>query len=79
MEAVVGVEETGAVGEGVEMRVDSERGTGYKWPVEPGEHPDKAGDQKPEITKTGECRRFHGLLKQVIKAQPLRRVKAVDK
>ena len=35
--------------------------------------PDKAEDKKPEITKTIEYRRFHKLLKQVVKAPPLRR------
>ena len=38
-------------------------------------NPDKAEDKKPEITKTTEYRRFHKLLKQVIKAPPLRRAK----
>jgi len=32
-----------------------------------------AEDQKPDITKTKEYRRFHKLLKQVIKAPPLRK------
>ena len=35
--------------------------------------PDKAEAQKPAITKTTEYRRFHKLLKQVIKAPPLRK------
>jgi hypothetical protein len=37
---------------------------------------DKVADQKPDITKTTEYRRFHKLLKQVIKAPPLRKGKA---
>jgi hypothetical protein len=37
--------------------------------------PDKVEDKKPDITKTTEYRRFHKLLKQVIKAPPLRTVK----
>lgn len=37
--------------------------------------PDKAEDQKADITKTTEYRRFHKLLKQVIKAPPMRRQK----
>jgi hypothetical protein len=38
-------------------------------------HPSPANteDHKPAITKTTEYRRFHKLLKQVIKAPPLRR------
>jgi hypothetical protein len=36
---------------------------------------DKAEDKKAGITKTTEYRRFHKLLKQVIKAPPLRREK----
>jgi hypothetical protein len=35
-------------------------------------HKDKAEDQKP-ITKTTEYRRFHKLLKQVIKSPPMKR------
>jgi hypothetical protein len=41
------------------------------------EHPSpaKTEDQKPDIRKTTEYRRFHKLLKQVIKAPPLRKKK----
>lgn len=40
-------------------------------------HPSPANteDQNPDITKTTEYRRFHKLLKQVIKAPPLKRKK----
>ena len=38
-------------------------------------NPDSTEDQKPDITKTVEYRRFHKLLKQVIKVPPLRRRK----
>jgi hypothetical protein len=40
---------------------------------------DKAEDKKPDITKTTEYRRFHKLLKQVIKAPPLRRSDKLQK
>jgi hypothetical protein len=33
----------------------------------------RAEDQKPDITKTKEYRRFHKLLKQAIKAPPMKR------
>ena len=35
---------------------------------------DKAEDQKPDITKTKEYRRFHKLLKRVIKVPPMKRL-----
>jgi len=38
----------------------------------------KAEDKKPDITKTTEYRRFHKLLKQAIKAPPLRKPKRDD-
>jgi hypothetical protein len=36
---------------------------------------DKAEDKNPDIIKTTEYRRFHKLLKWVIKAPPLRKAK----
>ena len=41
---------------------------------------DKLGDDlEPDLTKTKEYRRFQKLLKRVIKAPPLRRIKAGGK
>jgi hypothetical protein len=36
-------------------------------------HKDKAEEEKPDIKKTREYRRFRKLLKQVVKAPPMRR------
>jgi hypothetical protein len=44
---------------------------------EPHSH-DKAEAKKPDITKTTEYRRFHKLLKQVVKAPPMRKSIAPD-
>jgi len=40
---------------------------------------DKAVEEKPNITKTTEYRRFKRLLKQVIKAPPMRKSDREDK
>ena len=37
------------------------------------QHKDKVEEEKPDIKKTPEYRRFRKLLKQVVKAPPLRR------
>jgi hypothetical protein len=44
--------------------------------AEPNEK-DKAVEEKPDITKTTEYRRFKRLLKQVIKAPPMRKERKV--
>ena len=73
MEVDAGLGEAEAGGEGVKMKVDSERGTGYKLRMEPDEHLAKAADQGRGMTRTTEYRRFHKMLKQVIEAPPLRK------